>query len=68
MNHENLDSRQVDLHRRIALILRKEPALVRNFAERLRSQLGAARSAAAVSDTEWEWYYHPHSVVPSASD
>jgi hypothetical protein len=56
MNHENLDSRKVDLHRRIALILRKEPALVHNFAERLRSQLAAARSAAAVSDNEWEWY------------
>ena len=56
MNHENLDSRKVDLHRRIALILRKEPALVRNFAERLRSQLAPARSAAAVGDNEWEWY------------
>jgi hypothetical protein len=56
MNHENLDSRKMDLHRRIAFILRKEPALVRNFAERLRSKLAAARSAAAVSDHEWEWY------------
>jgi hypothetical protein len=56
MNHENLDSRKMDLHRRIALVLRKEPALVSNFAERLRSQLAAARSAAAVSDNEWEWY------------
>jgi hypothetical protein len=56
MNHQNLDSRKMDLHRRIALILRKEPALIRNFAERLRSKLAAARSAAVVSDTEWEWY------------
>jgi hypothetical protein len=56
MNHESLDSRKMDLHRRIALILRKEPALVRNFAERLRSKLAAAGSAAAVSDYEWEWY------------
>jgi hypothetical protein len=56
MNHENLDSHKMDLHRRIALVLRKEPALVRNFAERLRSKLAAAESAAAVNDNEWEWY------------
>jgi hypothetical protein len=56
MNDENPDSRKMDLHRRIALILRKEPALVRIFAERLQSKLAAERSAAAVSDHEWEWY------------
>jgi hypothetical protein len=56
MNHEKLNSRKMDLHRRIALILRKEPTLVRNFAERLHSKLAVARSSAAVSDTEWEWY------------
>jgi hypothetical protein len=33
MNHENVDSRRMDLHRRIALILRKEPGLVRDLAE-----------------------------------
>ena len=54
MNHENVNSRSMDLHRRIALVLRKEPGLVRDFAERLRSKL--ARSAAVVSDEEWEWY------------
>src|SRR6202162_6304922 len=42
--------------RRIALVLRKEPGLVRDFAERLRSKLATARSAAVVSDNEWEWY------------
>ena len=36
--------------------LRKEPGLVRDFAERLRSKLATARSAAVVSDNEWEWY------------
>ena len=56
MNHENVDSRSMDLHRRIALVLRKEPGLVRDFAERLRSKLATARSAAVVSDEEWEWY------------
>src|ERR1700737_3344565 len=56
MNHENVDSRRMDLHRRIALVLRKEPGLVRDFAERLRSKLATARSAAVVSDIEWEWY------------
>ncbi len=42
--------------RRIALVLRKEPGLVRDFAERLRAKLAMARSAAVVSDNEWEWY------------
>jgi hypothetical protein len=56
MNHENVDSRRIDLHRRIALVLRKEPGLVRDFAERLRSKLATARSAAVVSDDEWAWY------------
>jgi hypothetical protein len=56
MNHENVDSRGMDLHRRIALVLRKEPGLVRDFAERLRSKLATARSAAVVSEDEWEWY------------
>ena len=52
MNHENVDSRRIDLHRRIALVLRKEPGLVRDFAERLRSKLATTRSAAVVSDDE----------------
>ena len=56
MNHESVDSRRTDLHRRIALVLRKEPALVRDFAERLRSKLATARCAGSVSDSEWEWY------------
>ena len=56
MNHENVDSRRMDLHRRIALILRKEPGLVRDLAERLRSKFATARSAAAVGDNEREWY------------
>jgi hypothetical protein len=68
MNHENVDSRRMDLHRRIALVLRKEPGLVRDFAERLRSKLATARSAAVVSDNEMGVVYHPHSVVPSAGD
>ena len=56
MNHQNVDSRRMNLHRRIALVLRKEPGLVRDFADRLRSKLATARPAAAVSDNEREWY------------
>jgi hypothetical protein len=56
MNLEPVDFRSMDLHRRIALVLRKEPGLVRVFAERLRSKLATARSAGAVSDDVWEWY------------
>ena len=54
MNHENVDSRRMDLHRRI--VLRKEPGLVHDLAERLRSKFATARSAAAVGDNEREWY------------
>ncbi len=54
MNHENVNSYRVDLHRRIALVLRKEPGLVRGLAEQLRSKLATARSA--VGADEWEWY------------
>jgi hypothetical protein len=46
----------MDLHRRIALILRKEPGLIRDLAERLRSKFTTARSAAAVGDNDREWY------------
>jgi hypothetical protein len=56
MNEENSDSHMVDLHRRIALVLRKEPGLIRNLAEQLRSKLAATRFAATASDHEWEWY------------
>jgi len=56
MSHENVDSSRMDLHRRIALVLRREPGLVRDFAQRLRSKLATARSAAVVSENEWEWY------------
>ena len=38
------------------MVLREEPGLVRDFAERLRAKLAMARSAAVVSDSEWEWY------------
>jgi hypothetical protein len=56
MKHQIVDSSNIDLHRRIALVLRKEPGLVRDFAKRIRSKLGSARPAAAVSDAEREWY------------
>jgi hypothetical protein len=55
MDPEIIDWRRKDLHRRIALVLRKEPGLIRDFAERLRAKLASARSA-AVSDIEREWY------------
>ena len=56
MNRANVNSNTMDLHRRIALVLWKEPGLVCDFADRLRSKLATARSAAVVSDNEWEWY------------
>jgi hypothetical protein len=73
MNHQNVDSRRMDLHQRIALVLRKKPWLVREFAERLRAKLATARSAAAVSDNEQEWYmiltlWSPLQVIRSFED
>jgi hypothetical protein len=72
MNHANVDSNRMDWHRRIALVLRKEPGLVRDFAERLRSKW-ATRSAAVVSDNEWEWYiililWSPQQVIRLLED
>jgi hypothetical protein len=73
INHANVDSNRRDLHRRIALVLRKEPGLVRDFAERLRSKWAMARSAAVVSDNEWEWYiiltlWSPQQVIRLLED
>jgi hypothetical protein len=56
MNQEYVDLGNIDLHRRIALVLRKEPGLVRVLAERLRSRLAAARCGGTFSDDVWEWY------------
>jgi hypothetical protein len=56
MDYENIDSPRTDLHRRIALVLRKEPGLIRDFAERLRSKMATARSESPGNDHEWEWY------------
>jgi hypothetical protein len=73
MNHANVDSNRRDVHRRIALVLRKEPGLVRDFAEGLRAKLAMARSAAVVSDNEWEWYiiltlWSPQQVIRVLED
>jgi hypothetical protein len=56
MHQETLDSYRMDLHRRIALVLRKEPGLIPHFAERLRSKLAAAKPPDAISDEDREWY------------
>ena len=73
INHANVDANRMDLHRRIALVLKKEPGLVRDFAERLRSKLAVARSAAVVRDNEWEWYiiltlWSPEQVIRLLED
>jgi hypothetical protein len=73
MNHENLDSNTMELHRRIALVLRKEPGLVREFAQGLRSKLATASSPAVIGDNEWEWYiilslWSPRQVIRLLED
>ena len=56
MHQQTLDSYRMDLHRRIALVLRKEPGLIPHFAERLRSKLAAAKPPDGISDEDREWY------------
>ena len=55
------------------MVLREEPGLVGDFAERLRAKLAMARSAAVVSDNEWEWYmiltlWSPQQVIRLLGD
>jgi hypothetical protein len=56
MNDENIHSWSVNVDRRIALALRRDPTLLGVFERRLRSKMAATRSAAAVGDDDWEWY------------
>jgi hypothetical protein len=56
MNYVNIDSWSVNVDRRIALALRKDPRLLGVFERRLRSKMATARSAAAVGNDDWEWY------------
>jgi hypothetical protein len=56
MNHENVDSRKVEFASTDRLGSQEGTRAVRDLAERLRSKLATARSAAVVSDEEWEWY------------
>ena len=56
MNDENIHSWSVNVDRRIALALRKDPGLLGVFERRLRSKMATARSAAAAGNDDWEWY------------
>ena len=68
MNYGNSDSWSVNVDRRIALALRKDPRLLGVFERRLRSKMATARSTAALGDDDWEWYVIlTHFVVASAS-
>ena len=55
MNYGNIDSWSVNVDRRIALALRRDPRLLGVFERRLRSKMATARSAAVGTD-DWEWY------------
>src|ERR1700741_2536938 len=55
MNYGNNYSRSVNVDRRIALALRKDPRLLGVFERRLRSKMATARSAAAAGNGNWEW-------------
>lgn len=73
MNAATINSWNTDLHQQIALMLRRDPKLVRIFADRLRSQMASARSSDAISDTHWEWHvilnlYRPLEVIRLLED
>ena len=54
MNYRNIHSWSVNVDRRIALALRRDPKLLAVFERRLRSKMATARSAAVGTD-DWEW-------------
>jgi hypothetical protein len=54
MTSARINPEHADVRRQIASKLRRNPKLVRVFAERLRSQIA---STAEVSDDHWEWYF-----------
>src|ERR1700719_3488127 len=56
MNYGNIHSWSVNVDRRIALALRKDPGLLEVFERRLRSKMATATSDAAVGNDDWEWY------------
>ena len=56
MNYGNIHSWSVNLDRRIALALRRDPKLLGLLEHRLRSKMATERSAAAVGENDWEWY------------
>jgi hypothetical protein len=56
MNYGNIHSWSVNLDRRIALALRRDPKLLGLLEHRLRSKMATAKSAAAVGENDWEWY------------
>jgi hypothetical protein len=56
MNYGNIHSWSVNVDRRIALALRKDPRLLEVFERRLRSKMATATSDAAVGNDDWEWY------------
>ena len=46
----------MDLHRRIALVLGRNQGWFATLLSGCERKLAMARSAAVVSDNEWEWY------------
>jgi hypothetical protein len=56
MNDGNIHLWSINLDRRIALALRRDPKLIGVFESRLRSKMATTRSTAALGDDDWEWY------------
>ena len=56
MNVAKINPWNKDLHQQIAMMLRRDPKLIHNLADRLRSQMATARSSDEIGDNHWEWY------------
>jgi hypothetical protein len=56
MNGAKFNVRSMKVLPRIALELKRDPKMVRVFANRLRSKIATAKTSEEVSDNHWEWY------------
>ena len=56
MSATQINPWSMDLHQRIALTLRRDPKMVRVFADRLRLKIANEKSSGKESDNHWEWY------------
>jgi hypothetical protein len=73
MNAAKINPRKRNVFQKIASDLRKDPKKIHLLANRLRSNIGKAKSSDEVSDNHWEWYailtlWPPQEVIKLLED